>query len=412
MTRQTTRRNPAVVTLLQPVLALLLCLGLTAAPGQTSAQALETLNLEALTARAEAGEVAAQRILGVRYQDGTGVIRNFATAAGWFTRAADAGDAEAQNRLGQFYATGLGVAADRALALRWLEAAAQQGDPQHLFDLAATLEKAPETPEVMARVAALYQQAADAGHLEATVSLGLLYQNGTGVAQDYTRARRLYEAAADQGHARAQNNLGLLYVRGHGVPQDYDRAFALFEAAAAQGLAQALTNLGVMYENGFGVAHDETRAAALYRQGGAGTRGTDGPVFVYDPRIVPPPTDAEGLADLRADAQAGDPVAQFQLAWLLLQAETVPIANWRLAADLFKTMAEAGHAASMANLGLLYEQGRGVPQDFVLGQMWLSLAVTAGLETALPHSTALQARMTPDQMNEAQARAAAHWQAR
>ncbi len=408
MTPRRPRANLAVSTLIQPVLLLILCLGLNPAAAET----LETLGLEALTARAEAGEAAAQRALGARYQDGTGVIRNFATAAGWFARAAEAGDAEAQNRLGRLYATGLGVAADRGLALRWLEAAAAQGAPQHLFDLAATLEDGGDSPEVMARVATLYQQAAGAGHLEATVSLGLLYQNGTGVAQDYTQARRLYETAANEGHARAQNNLGLLYVRGHGVPQNYERAFALFQAAADQGLPQALTNLGVMYENGFGVAHDEARAAALYRQGGAGVRDADGPGFVYDPRLAPPPTDTAGLTDLQADAQAGDPVAQFQLGWLLVQGENVPAANWRQAAELFRIPAETGHAASMANLGLLHIKGRGVPQDFVLGQMWLTLAVTAGLEAALPHSTALQARMTPGQINDAQARAAARWQAR
>ena len=47
-------------------------------------------------------------------------------------------------------------------------------------------------------------------------------------------ARNWYEKAAVQGHANAQNSLGVLYDNGHGVAQDYGQARAWWEKAAAQ----------------------------------------------------------------------------------------------------------------------------------------------------------------------------------
>ena len=243
-----------------------------------------------------------------------------------------------------------------------------QGAPEHLHDLAAVLEETAADDAALAEAAALYGQAAEAGHTRSAVSLGMLYQNGRGVAQDFARARALYEGPAAAGDARAQNNLGLLYVRGHGVPQDYDRAAQLFAGAAEQGLRTAMTNLGVMYENGFGV----------------------------------PQSDADA-------ARTGDPVAAFQMGWLLVHREPPGPADWQEAAALFAANAEKGHPASMANLALLYIRGTGVPQDYVLAQMWLALAGSAGLEAALPLGLGLRERMTPDQINEAQARAEARW---
>ena len=143
-------------------------------------------------------------------------------------------------------------------------------------------------------------------------------------------------------------------------------------------------------------------------QGGAGPRTAE-PGFLYDPRLAPPPADPEGLAALRRAARAGDPVAEFQMGWMLVHLTAPGPQDWQDAATLFARAADKGHPAAMANLGLLYRQGRGVPQDYVLAQMWLALAGSAGLDAALPLGAALQARMTPGQINAAQAMARARW---
>ena len=349
---------------------------------------------------------------GLRFHDGDGVVQNFANAAALFTRAAEMGQPAAQNYLGRYYHSGWGVEKDQAKALHWLTLAARTGEAQYLHDLAQALETGADGSTDPEAAAPYYQQAADKGDLDSMVSLAVLYQNGTGVPQDFARARDLYAAAADKGHPRAMNNLGLLYVRGDGVPQDYDRAAALFAAAAETGMPQALTNLGVMYENGFGVPVDEARAAELYRQGGQ-TGRSDGsdtslPLVVYDPRLVPLPLDDKALPDnLAAMAQAGDPVAMYQLGWLLAQSDAAPHDALTQAAALFRASAQRGYGPAMVNLGLLHFTGRGVLQDFVTGQMWLTVAEAAGQKGATDLGLSYRDVMTPAQINEAQARAAA-----
>ena len=360
-----------------------------------------------LQTRAEAGDMQAQTELALRYHAGDGVLQDYATAARWAKLAASAGDARAQNLLGRYYHQGWGVSRDPAEARRWLSAAAETGTPEYLYDLGVAIEA--DDPATAARA---YETAARAGHAEAAVSLGVLVQDGRGVPQDFDRARALYEPHAAAGHPRALNNLGLLYVRGDGVAQDYERAAQLFTAAAEQGQKQAMVNLGVLYENGFGVPLDEARAIALYRQGGQSPGATtpagqaDG--LIYDARLATPGDPGA----LQQAARAGDPIAMFQLAWLLAETPEAPHANLAYAARLFEQAALSGHAPSMANLAVLYFEGRGLPQDYVLGQMWRTLANQAGLPEPATLSARFAGTPTPAQITEAQALAQDHPAAR
>lgn len=57
--------------------------------------------------------------------------------------------------------------------------------------------------------------------------------------QDYATARSLLQPLAEQGYALAQGNLGLMYENGQGVAQDYQEAVRWYRLAAEQGNAGA-----------------------------------------------------------------------------------------------------------------------------------------------------------------------------
>lgn len=57
-------------------------------------------DFEAIRARAEAGDVLAQLILGIMYEIGEGVVENDQEAVKWYRMAAEQGDADAQYGLG------------------------------------------------------------------------------------------------------------------------------------------------------------------------------------------------------------------------------------------------------------------------------------------------------------------------
>jgi GYF domain 2/Sel1 repeat len=90
-------------------------------------------------------------------------------------------------------------------------------------------------------------RAANQGVAEAQNDLGIMYENGSGVAQDYPTAVAWYHKAADQGFAIAQYNLGTMYEYGEGVPKDDAEAVRWYRKAADQGDADAKEQLAAIY---------------------------------------------------------------------------------------------------------------------------------------------------------------------
>lgn len=229
-----------------------------------------------------------------------------------------------------------------------------------------------------AEAARWFRKAADKGLADAQSRLGIMYTRGQGVLQDDVEAARLYRLAAEQGDVFAQANLGLMCAKGQGVPQDDVEASRWFRLAAEKGNVLALHNLGVMYAKGLGVPQDYAEAARLYRdaaeQGNAGSQYVLG--FMYDT--------GRGVTQDFAEA-----------------------VKW------YRKAAEQWNARAQYNLGIMYAQGQGVPQDFVMSHMWSNLAA-AGLaagqnrDNAIKNRTSIEARMTPDQIAEAQ-RMAREW---
>ena len=62
---------------------------------------------------------------------------------------------------------------------------------------------------------------ADAGDVEAQLSLGLRYGNAVGDTADFGRAAHWFRKAADQHFARAQYLLGVMFAHGQGVTPDH-----------------------------------------------------------------------------------------------------------------------------------------------------------------------------------------------
>ncbi len=84
----------------------------------------------ALTAKADTGDVKAQRALGELYQYSTlapdgSVRRDYGGAAYWYHQASDRGDAQAAYELAILYHDGLGVPADRSQSLQLLQKASE-----------------------------------------------------------------------------------------------------------------------------------------------------------------------------------------------------------------------------------------------------------------------------------------------
>jgi hypothetical protein len=118
------------------------------------------------------GDAEAQFMLGVLYDNGRGVLRDYDEARRWYHLAARQGSAKAQYNLGTMYENGRGVRRNYGLAMNW------------------------------------YRLAAEQGAAKAQNNLGLMYEDGRGTPQDYVRAHMWFNLATAR------------------LPSDKDRSFA------------------------------------------------------------------------------------------------------------------------------------------------------------------------------------------
>lgn len=112
----------------------------------------------------------------------------------------------------------------------------------------------------------IFKKLADKGDLKSINSLGVMYEQGTGVLLNYSTAAEWYKKGADLGFSESQNNLGRLYMNGFGVPQDNKKAIRYFLKAVDQDLPAAYSNLGIMAIRlgGERVSYEDARTLLIY----------------------------------------------------------------------------------------------------------------------------------------------------
>ena len=142
----------------------------------------------------------------------------------------------------------------------------------------------------------LWERRAEAGDLDAQLSLGLMLDMGKGTAPDPAAAYQWYRRAAEAGLPQAQFNVGVMHDSGDGVPRDAASAALWYGRAAAHGERRAQFNLAQLYDTGHGVPRNLDQAEVWYaaaaaslpaaadklaalrrgRRAGASTRNEDG----------------------------------------------------------------------------------------------------------------------------------------
>lgn len=126
-----------------------------------------------------------------------------------------------------------------------LEAAAATGDPQAQYVLASALAQRAEAGDDGAAAASVgwYLRAAEQGHIDAQVVLGVCFANGWGCEADAGKAAHWWAAAARQGSADGHFYLAVAYSQGFGVDVDEAAAANHCRIAAEMGHVQAQEQL-------------------------------------------------------------------------------------------------------------------------------------------------------------------------
>ncbi|MDX8346618.1 caspase family protein [Cognatiyoonia sp. IB215446] len=147
------------------------------------------LALEQYEAAAAMGDLRALFSLGVLYETGTGVDRDFERAVSFYKQSADGGLPDAQVNLALEFYAGQNIAQDRQMAVELMQQAAAQGHRLALFNLGAfSLENLGDTP---AAALGFFERAGVAGHARGYYLAATILDDGEIMPKAATRASQL-----------------------------------------------------------------------------------------------------------------------------------------------------------------------------------------------------------------------------
>lgn len=196
-------------------------------------------------------DAAAMTLIGELYRDGQGVRRDPAEAARWYRLAAGLGDKQAMFALAVGLIEGTGVKQDRAEARKWLEQAGRLGHAGALYNLGVMAIDG-DIQDFRA-AADFFRRAAEAGNVDGTYSLAVLYREGKGVPRDMGEAARWMKRAADERVASAEVEYGIMLFNGEGVAKNEAAAARYFLRAAWRNNPVAMNRAARLYAAGRGV---------------------------------------------------------------------------------------------------------------------------------------------------------------
>lgn len=306
--------------------------------------------------KAASGEnVLAQRRLGIIYNGESVIAPDTILSASWFARAAANGDTVSQRALGLYAAAGYpGAAVDSAAALKWLTAAAEQGDA------------------------------------EAQYRLSILYNGEGDIPADDELALRWKTAAALQGHPYAQYQLGEYYSR----QKNYEEASKWFTSAAE--LSPSLIKYAVAqkyYTGKDGIARDFTKAFELFlqvAQTAAATDANNPDNSEYYYTVGNLYLSAQGTRQNYAEAlkwfiraaDLGAGQAAYRIGEMYMNGQGVR-RNLQAAIEWFAKAHDNYDKDAAYTIAQIYARGEGLKLNMDEAQKWFVAAVKSGNEDAL-----------------------------
>ena len=199
--------------------------------------------------------------------------------------------------------------------------------------------------------------------------------------KDYATALRELKPLAEQGDAYAQNNLGSMYESGHGVPQDNKTAVKWYRLAAEQGYTPAQVSANTLRNNlekpQQKIAEQKPSPTVTAEKPSASSSGDfQKGMTAYDKGDY-----ATALREWKPLAEQGDAGVQYNLGAMYDEGLGVP-QDQKTAVKWFRLAAEQGFAGAQYKLGVRYAKGRGVPQNDKTAVKWFRLAAEQGIALA------------------------------
>jgi uncharacterized protein len=190
---------------------------------------------------------------------------------------------------------------------------------------------------------------------------------------------------AEAGDAEAQFNLGVIYNNGQGVARDEKEAVKWFRKATDQGVVEAEFNLGLIYQVG---SQREIKLKERIEEADKTIAN-----FLKSKAAVP------GIGVLLNPQIEAKKQEKSELE---KQLSELGYKSNEEAATWFLRAAKRGYPQAQLALGVLYAKGEGVLKDDVAAYAWFNLAGFHGSQQGAKGRELLAKKMTPEQIAKAQ----------
>lgn len=293
----------------------------------------------------------------------------FATAK----KEATAGNSEAALLLGLMYDRGIAVQANAFEALYWYQQAAM--NPVNAFILGTYYAEGKGVGKDLTKGRALLQQSADAGFSYANLNLAVLKHN----MGEYFLPE--LDAARQQGNSTAGLLLADYYLQQASDPDKMKQAREIYTYFAEKGDKEAQLKLAFLYERGLGGVADNEAAAHWYNL--AAEQGQPIAQFLlgqmYQLGRIGKEPDYDMARKWYQQAHAKYPAASVALGFMF---DTV-FDNYAQATENYQLAAQAKDAIGLYDLGLIYQDGKGVPVDAVKAHDYMQQSANLGYSKAM-----------------------------
>ncbi len=264
---------------------------------------------------------------GLCYESGRGTGVDLARAFACFEKAANLGHVPSMWHTANYLSDGMGTEQNLWSAYKWYSKGAEFGDGRCYLQMAHFSFKGIGTVRNYTKAFTCYNKAYECGETDSDTALriGVCHLRGLGTKENRSAALEWFKRAAAQGNADAMFLCGESYFFGSGCEQSYGRAVRYYASAVNEGHVRAIIELGLCYENGYGVEKNVKRAVSLYRRA----------------------------------SEHDNAEANFKIAEVVFKTNGIITSERPL---LFKS-ASKGYIPAILLMGILYDDGVGIPQN-------------------------------------------------
>ncbi|TMW58445.1 hypothetical protein Poli38472_010004 [Pythium oligandrum] len=335
-----------------------------------------------------------------------GLSQDVIRAAELFQKAYDLGASGSAYNLGHLYNHGIGVKQDNATAFKYLQEASEEGNMAAQNELAYMYLHGKGTTRNHEKALSLFKAAAKQGSTEAFYNLGVLHLQGAGSVKsrdpEYEVAHGYFQVAAHQGHTLSSHKLAHMSLHGIGTSrscknavdsfkhvaergewdrmmarafkdfknQDYEAAFMKYAVMAQQGYEVAQHNAAYLLDYGF--LTSLIPSAVVVSSSLSSDEMTHGAIQLYK------------LAAIQGNVDANLKIGDFYY-----YGRGDHAVDYAKASAHYSLASKRANAQAMFNLGLMYEHGVGVQQDFHLAKRFFDKAIEAHSDARVPATLAL-----------------------